>query len=58
MSTEAIKETVARRPKGLALLTAIAAVGIGWLAVALPPEAFVAGDAGLKLIAALNAIDL
>jgi hypothetical protein len=57
MSTEAIKETIAHRPKGLTFLTAIAAVGIGWLAAALPPEAFFAGDSGLKLIAALNTID-
>lgn len=48
---------VAGRQKGLAVLTVVAAAGIGWLAVSLPPQAFFAGDSGLKLIAALNAID-
>jgi hypothetical protein len=38
-------------------LTLIAAIGIGWLAVSLAPQAFFAGDSGLKLIAALSAID-
>jgi hypothetical protein len=37
-------------------VTAVAAVGIGWLVVSLPPEGFYSGDSGLKLIAARNAI--
>ena len=44
------------RSTQLALVFA-AAVGVGWLALALPPAAFFSGDSGLKLIAALNAID-
>ena len=36
---------------------AIATVGIVSLAVSLPPDGFFSGDSGLKLIAALNAID-
>ena len=36
---------------------AIAAIGIGTLAVGLRPDGLFAGDSGLKLIAALNAID-
>jgi hypothetical protein len=35
----------------------MATLGIGWLAVSLPPDGFFSGDSGLKLIAALNAID-
>ena len=35
----------------------IATLGIGWLAVSLPPDGFFSGDSGLKLIAAFNAID-
>ncbi len=46
-----------RRPKELAVLTLIAAAGIGWLAASLPAQAFFSGDSGLKLIAAMNAID-
>jgi hypothetical protein len=48
---------VARRAKALTVLTLTAAVGIGWLAAGLSPEAFFAGDSGLKLIAALNTLD-
>ncbi len=35
----------------------MATLGIGWLAVSLPPDGFFSGDSGLKLIAAFNAID-
>jgi len=38
-------------------VTAIAAIGIGWLAASLPAEGFYSGDSGLKLIAARNAIN-
>ena len=42
--------------KQLIFVTAVAAVGIGWLVASLPPEGFYSGDSGLKLIAARNAI--
>jgi len=42
--------------KQLIVVTAIAAVAIGWLVASLPPEGFYSGDSGLKLIAARNAI--
>ena len=41
----------------LVIVTAIAAIGIGWLAASLPAEGFYSGDSGLKLIAARNAIN-
>jgi hypothetical protein len=41
----------------LIIVTAIAAIGIGWLAASLPAEGFYSGDSGLKLIAARNAIN-
>jgi hypothetical protein len=41
----------------VAAATVIAALGISWLSFALPPDGFFSGDAGLKLIAALNAIN-
>jgi hypothetical protein len=37
--------------------TAVALVGIGWLALTLPPDAFFSGDPGLKFIAAANAVE-
>jgi hypothetical protein len=43
--------------KQLIIVTAIAAIGIGWLAALLPAEGFYSGDSGLKLIAARNAIN-
>ena len=47
-----------RSSKGwIAGTVAIATVGIVSLAVFLPPDGFFSGDSGLKLIAALNAID-
>ena len=36
---------------------AVATAGIVSLAVSLPPDGFFSGDSGLKLVAALNAID-
>ena len=47
-----------RSSKGwIAGALAVATVGIASLAVSLPPDGFFSGDSGLKLIAALNAID-
>ena len=47
-----------RSSKGwIAGAVGIAAVGIMSLAVSLPPDGFFSGDSGLKLIAALNAIE-
>jgi len=40
----------------LIVFAAVAALGIGWLGLSLPPDGFYSGDAGLKLIAARNAI--
>jgi hypothetical protein len=37
-------------------VTAVTAVGMGWLVASLPPEGFYSGDSGLKLIAARTAI--
>ena len=45
------------RPRGLAVVVIAVAASIGWLATSLPADAFFSGDSGLKLLAALNAID-
>ena len=38
-------------------IAALAALVLVWLASALPPDAFFSGDSGVKLIAALDAIE-
>jgi hypothetical protein len=46
----------ASRPSTVTTVAAIAALALVWLAAGLPAGAFVSGDSGVKLIAALDAI--